>query len=413
MKIELAVYTAVTGYDWQPGTVYDKKQLDIYRAVLRGFGSQNNTSYAKIFVHEDRVVFARFFIAEGIEQYNRPASYIILGTVEINRANEIDFMQLLSMEEISKPVPPPFPSSMEYKGDAAKNITQLDGSCTDKRFRGELLQSLGICAQNAESLFVEVTKENSEIISIVTHTPKPKKPTLTLAQKMVLTEDVLQKVFSLFAFCGNAGIGRRCQDTYSLDSIPSDTLSRDIKDEFENVRNQIEDLKKSLKEEQDKNGEIDKTLHSVKNENKEKSKEIERLKNEINNLKEGYEARITKLNKSLIDKDNELKLRNDLIEKNKNIGNTLSDDSLHDKESELHSFKIDNKKTFFQRVGQLLNKYCPLSFARRKSEDNDKEESDVSEVDALTVCLFVILIIVSCIAIFFFLVKLMTSQVSL
>ena len=411
MKIDLAVYTAVTGYDWQPGTLYDKKQLDTYRNVLRSFGSQNNTAYAKIFIHEDKVVFARFFIAEGIEQSNRRANYIILGTVEINRANEIDFMHLLSMEEISKPVPPPFPSSMEYKGDAAKNITQLEGSCTDKRFRGELLQSLGVCAQNAESLFVEVIKENSEIISIVTHTPKPKKPTLTLAKKMVLTEDVLQKVFSLFAFCNNAGIGRRCQDTYSLDSIPSDELSRDIRRGFENVRNKIGELQKNLKKTQDEKGEIDKKLYRVENENEEKSKEIERLKNEI-----------AELNKSLTDKDNELDtLRKDLVKKNKNTENSLSDDSLHNKECELHPSKIDNKKTFIQRGRQLLNKYCPLSFVRRckngimnrfKSEDNDKKEADVSEVDALYVTLSVILIIVSCIA-FFFLVKLMTSQVSL
>ena len=128
------------------------------------------------------------------------------------------------------------------------------------------------------------------------------------------------------------------------------------------------------------------------------------------------------MNKSLTDKDNELDtLRKDLVKKNKNTENSLSDDSLHNKECELHPSKIDNKKTFIQRGRQLLNKYCPLSFVRRckngimnrfKSEDNDKKEADVSEVDALYVTLSVILIIVSCIA-FFFLVKLMTSQVSL
>lgn len=324
MKIELAVYTAVKGYDWQPGTVYDKKQLDIYLAVLRGFGSQNNTSYAKIFVHEDRVVFARFFIAEGIEQYNRPATYIILGTVEINRANEIDFMQLLSMEEISKPVPAPFPSVMDYKGDVAQNIIQLDGACRSEGFRGvDILRSLGICAQKAKSLFVDVSKDGEEVISKVTYEPRP---TQTLAQRMVLNETVLKEVFSLFKICGNEGVCRQCQNEHSLDSIPSSQLSKEIEKCFSGAVEQIKNLRRERDDIKRENEQLNKKITQAKADKKKLLDENEDIRKDFEEKVKLLEARNKKLAEGLgpeIDKRRNLedKYYNPLREKNVELQN--------------------------------------------------------------------------------------------
>lgn len=324
MKIELAVYTAVKGYDWQPGTVYDKKQLDIYLAVLRGFGSQNNTSYAKIFVHEDRVVFARFFIAEGIEQYNRPATYIILGTVEINRANEIDFMQLLSMEEISKPVPAPFPSVMDYKGVVAQNIIQLDGACRSKGFRGvDILRSLGICAQKAESLSVDVSKDGEEVISFVTYEPRP---TQTLAQRMVLNETVLKEVFSLFDICGNEGVSRQCQNEHSFDSIPSSQLSKEIEKCFSGAVEQIKNLRRERDGIKRENEQLNEKITQAKAAKKKLLDENEDLRKDVEEKVKLLEARNKKLAEGLgheIDKRRNLedKYYNPLREKNVELQN--------------------------------------------------------------------------------------------
>lgn len=242
MKIELAVYTAVTGYDWQPGSVYDKRQLDGYLKMLRANGSQNNP-FAKIFLYEDRVVFARYFVVEGIERQNRRASYIILGTLDAASAVEVNFMDLLYQSEVAQPVPPPFPSVMEYKGSEAKKDFNYEKK--NSRYRAsDLLPSLGSLVQNAESLFIEVTEEGGELYSsIITCKLKPKKPTYSLAQKMIVQESVLRSVFSLFQECGDTYVYECCCGLYPEDSVPSEQLENRIRDIIIKARDEIRSLR--------------------------------------------------------------------------------------------------------------------------------------------------------------------------
>ncbi len=79
MKINLAVYTAVNGYDWQPGTCYSMEDLVRYKG---GIGKLPNplmdtVPYGGIFNDGDTIVFYRMHMAIKSDAKGRDSLYLV------------------------------------------------------------------------------------------------------------------------------------------------------------------------------------------------------------------------------------------------------------------------------------------------------------------------------------------------
>ena len=114
MKIPLAVYTAVDGFDWQPGTVFSRAELNRYMAMIGKFPDIifGKIPYGGAFVCDGRFAFYRFHVAERGDSRGRDALYCVLGSVTLAEAKRLDMDVVFNMPEFSAPMRP-FPTTAE------------------------------------------------------------------------------------------------------------------------------------------------------------------------------------------------------------------------------------------------------------------------------------------------------------
>lgn len=120
MKINLAVYTAIHGYDWQPGTVYPTSDLVRYK---RGIGRlpdplMEELPFGGVFNDGDTVVFYRYHMAIKSDAKGRDSLYLVLGTLPKAEVGKVDFKYLFALSEFAKPLKPA-PAQATYIGSAA------------------------------------------------------------------------------------------------------------------------------------------------------------------------------------------------------------------------------------------------------------------------------------------------------
>lgn len=135
MKIDLAVWTAVNGYEWQPGSVYSPKELAGYKDAI-GPLEQYSLPLGGLFLKDGKAVFYRVQIAERMDSRGRGAIYLVLGTVPEERATEVNFAEIFNSPELSKPQKP-FPTAIEYNAIQRECTTSLGREgFTERRFSG-------------------------------------------------------------------------------------------------------------------------------------------------------------------------------------------------------------------------------------------------------------------------------------
>lgn len=120
MKIDLAVYTAIHGYDWQPGTVYSTSDLVRYK---RGIGRlpdplMEELPFGGVFNDGDTIVFYRYHMAIKSDAKGRDSLYLVLGTLQKSEVGKVDFKYLFALSEFAKPLKPT-PVQTTYIGSAA------------------------------------------------------------------------------------------------------------------------------------------------------------------------------------------------------------------------------------------------------------------------------------------------------
>lgn len=159
MKIDLAVWTAVKGYDWQPGSVYSSKELVGYKNEI-GPLEEATLPLGGLFLKDGRAVFYRVQIAERMDFCGRDAIYCVLGTVPEDRAKEIDFSVVFNSAEMAQPQKP-FPTAIEYNAEICEFKSPLGRSAfEEKRFTGsETFSELGGWCEEAKGgkLNVKIT----------------------------------------------------------------------------------------------------------------------------------------------------------------------------------------------------------------------------------------------------------------
>ena len=123
MKIDLAVYTAIHCYDWQPGTVYSTSDLVRYK---RGIGRlpdplMEELPFGGVFNDGDTVVFYRYHMAIKSDAKGRDSLYLVLGTLPKSEVGKVDFKYLFALSEFAKPLKPA-PVQATYIGSAATGM---------------------------------------------------------------------------------------------------------------------------------------------------------------------------------------------------------------------------------------------------------------------------------------------------
>lgn len=135
MKIDLAVWTAVNGYDWQPGSVYSQKELVGYKDAI-GPLEQYSLPLGGLFLKDGKAVFYRVQIAERMDSRGRGAIYLVLGTVPEEKATEVDFAAIFNSSELAKPQKP-FPTAIEHEAKPRECKAPLGSEgFTERRFTG-------------------------------------------------------------------------------------------------------------------------------------------------------------------------------------------------------------------------------------------------------------------------------------
>lgn len=112
MKINLAVWTAVEGYGWQPGSAYSPRELADYKGEI-GPLVPETLPLGGLFIQDGRVVFYRVQIAERMDSRGRGAIYCVLGTVPEDEAGEVDFASVFNSPEMAV-AQKPFPTAIEH-----------------------------------------------------------------------------------------------------------------------------------------------------------------------------------------------------------------------------------------------------------------------------------------------------------
>lgn len=191
MKIDLAVWTAVNGYDWQPGSVYSPKELAGYKDEI-GPLVPDTLPLGGLFLKDGRAVFYRVQIAERMDSRGRGAIYCVLGTVPEDKAKEIDFSVVFNSAEMAQPQKP-FPTAIEYQEGARNYKSPLGRSAFDeRRFTGvETFSELGGWCGEAKGgkLIVRITGNIDAPLFTVNYKPhlepivEPPKPQPQLQQR--------------------------------------------------------------------------------------------------------------------------------------------------------------------------------------------------------------------------------------
>lgn len=135
MKIDLAVWTAVNGYEWQPGSVYSQRELAGYKDAI-GPLEQYSLPLGGLFLKDGKAVFYRVQIADRMDSRGRGAIYLVLGTVPEENASGVDFAEIFNSPEMAKPQKP-FPTAIEHDVKPCECKTPLGRvAFTERRFNG-------------------------------------------------------------------------------------------------------------------------------------------------------------------------------------------------------------------------------------------------------------------------------------
>ena len=235
MLINIAVYTAVESYKWQSRSVYTDEELDEFLMGIHRFPREyaEYHPYARFFINNGKLVFARFFKADGISKGGRSAEYVVLGTVGVSAAEKVDFSCLLEMQEFAVPHVP-FPVSLEYNGPESASGFILEECCKEKRFAGiDVLQSIGRCARSAKELWVDVVKDGKMFYSTVTFSPQAM---LSLSDRMMMPKVLLDGMFNLFSAIGLDHIMAHCNGMHSKDFLPPNDVQIELRKAFDKAR---------------------------------------------------------------------------------------------------------------------------------------------------------------------------------
>ncbi len=138
MKIDLAVYTAVDGYDWQPGTSYPRSTLVRFK---QGIGRlpdplMEKLPFGGVFNDGDTIVFYRMHMALRSDSKGRDSLYLVLGTLPKNEVNNVDFKYLFALPEFVKPLKPA-PTQTIYIGSQASGAAPDYSASFRRLIRGE------------------------------------------------------------------------------------------------------------------------------------------------------------------------------------------------------------------------------------------------------------------------------------
>lgn len=211
MKIDLAVWTAVNGYDWQPGSVYSPKELAGYKDGI-GPLVPDSLPLGGLFLKDGKAVFYRVQIAERMDSRGRGAIYCVLGTVPGDKAKEIDFQAVFGSAEMSNPRKP-FPTSIEYDPGMLDFKSPLGRSAFDeRRFTGpETFPELGGWCEEAKGgkLDVRITGSMDAPLFTVKYKPhaepvaEPPKPPPSPVVSRAMSE--YRDGMPPFGHCGQTG----------------------------------------------------------------------------------------------------------------------------------------------------------------------------------------------------------------
>lgn len=176
MKIDLAVWTAVNGYEWQPGHIYSLKELSSYKDEI-GPLVPDALPLGGLFLKNGKVVFYRVQIAERMDSRGRGAIYCVLGTVPEDKAKEVDFSEIFKASEVSRPQKP-FPTAIDYYEKAQRYKLPLGSAAfAERRFTGvETFSELGGWCEEARGgvLAVRITGDMTSPLFTVGYKPNVK-----------------------------------------------------------------------------------------------------------------------------------------------------------------------------------------------------------------------------------------------
>lgn len=180
MKINLAVWTAVNGYAWQPGSVYSPDELARYKNEI-GQLDANDLPFGGLFLKDGKAVFWRTQIAPRMDSCGRGAVYCVVGAVPEDMAAKVDFHAVFASSEVSKPQKP-FPTSLELPERMGEFKTPLGNAAfAERRVDGtETFSELGGWCEEANGgrLDVRITGSLDAPLFIVAYKPRAVPPPL-------------------------------------------------------------------------------------------------------------------------------------------------------------------------------------------------------------------------------------------
>lgn len=183
MKINLAVWTAVNGYDWQPGSVYAPEDLVRYKDEI-GTLDANNLPFGGVFLKDGNAVFWRVQIAPRMDSCGRGAVYCVVGAVPEDMAAKMDFRAVFASSEVSQPQKP-FPAALDLPECTCEFKSPLGSKpLAERRFNGtETFSEIGGWCEEAKGgqLKIRITGTLDTPLFIVAYTPPPRRPAIEAA----------------------------------------------------------------------------------------------------------------------------------------------------------------------------------------------------------------------------------------
>lgn len=182
MKINLAVWTAVNGYAWQPGHVYSPEDLVRYKDEI-GALDPNNLPFGGVFLKDGNAVFWRVQIAPRMDSCGRGAVYCVVGAVPEDMAAKVDFRAVFASSEVSQPQKP-FPTALDLPECTCEFKSPLGSKgFAERRFNGtETFSEIGGWCKEARGgqLKIRITGTQDTPLFIVAYTP-PRRPAVEAA----------------------------------------------------------------------------------------------------------------------------------------------------------------------------------------------------------------------------------------
>lgn len=147
MKINMAVYTAVHGFAWQPGSVFTLKELNRFDEMIGDFPdiSMGAPRFGGAFVCDGRFVFYRFHVNVHGDFCGRDALYCVVGAIPVEDAPRLDLAQVMTAPEFAGPVKP-FPVGMDGKEIAPAEIPKTRRELQSRVDAIAGLNDIGSCA---------------------------------------------------------------------------------------------------------------------------------------------------------------------------------------------------------------------------------------------------------------------------